>query len=152
MKKSSLSAHATKSTHCCGMLVLRLERRDLGQTNLVGVVKVHDAAPARGDVLVALALAAHDQGRVHVHVVAGEVQADQALEDHRVCGFGGGEEDEQAGSGAAVCNHVQDRAETGRLVEFARSKAVKRIEEAADRVEEAAAARVKRHEVQRAEG
>lgn len=119
---------------------------------LVGVVEVHDAAPAGGDVLMALALSAHDQSGVHVHVVAGKVQADQALEDHRVGGFGGREEDEQARGGAAVGDHVQDGAETGRLLEFARGKAIESVEKAADGVEEAAAARVKGHEVQGAEG
>jgi len=55
---------------------------------------------------VALALAAHDQRGVHVHVVACKVQADQELEDHGEGGFRGGEEDQQAGGSAAVGDHV----------------------------------------------
>ena len=54
----------------------------------------------------ALALAAHDQRGVHVHVVACKVQADQELEDHGEGGFCGGEEDKQAGGSAAVGDHV----------------------------------------------
>jgi len=100
---------------------------------------------------VALALAAHDQGRVHVHVVAGEVQADQALEDHRVGGLRSGEEDQQTSGRAAVGDHIQHSTEASGLLKLARGHAIQRIEKTADRVEEAAAARVEGHEVEGAE-
>lgn len=96
----------------------------------------------------ALTLAAHDQGGVHVHVVTCKVQADQELEDHREGGFRSGEEDQQAGGSAAIGDHVQNGAEAGGLLELARCHAIEGIEQAADGVQEAAAARVKRHEVE----
>lgn len=99
----------------------------------------------------ALALATHDQSRIHVHVVAGKVQADQALEDHRVGGLRSGQEDQQASGRAAVSDHVQHSTKTSGLLELARGHAIQRIEETADGVEEAAAARVEGHEVEGAE-
>jgi len=100
---------------------------------------------------VALALATHDQGRIHVHVVASKVQADETLKDHRVGGLRSGEEDQQASGRAAVSDHVQHGTKASGLLELARSHTIKRIEEAADGVEEAAAARVEGHEVEGAE-
>jgi hypothetical protein len=149
MKKSSFRAQQTKRTHCCGLLDMSSfqSMHELNATYLVGVVEIHEAVLG-GNVLVALALAAHDQGSVHVHVVACEVQADQDLEDHREGGFRGGEEDQQAGGCAAIGDHVQDCAEAGGLLEFARSHAIEGIEQAADGVQEAATARVQRHEVE----
>lgn len=75
-----------------------------------------------------LGLPAHGESRVHVHVMAGEVQADQHLEDHAVGRLGGREEDEQAGRRAAVRHHVQHRAEPRALPELARREAVERVE------------------------
>lgn len=100
----------------------------------------------------ALALAAHDQRGVHVHVMAGKVQANQALEDHRVRRLRSREKDEQTSSSAAISDHIEDSAEARGLLELARSHAIQRIEQAADGVEEAAAARVEGHEVEGAEG
>jgi len=100
---------------------------------------------------VALALTSHYQSRIHVHVVASEVQADQTLEDHGVGGLRGGEEDQQARSRAAVSDHVQHSTESSGLLELARCHAIQGIEEAADGVEEAAAPRVEGHEVEGAE-
>ena len=118
--------------------------------DLVGVVEIHDAVLLR-DILVALALAAHDQSRIHVHVVAGKVQADQTLEDHGVGGLCSGEEDQQASGRAAVSDHVQHGTKASGLLELARSHAIESIEKTADGVEEAAAARVEGHEVEGAE-
>jgi hypothetical protein len=149
MKKSSFRAQATKRTHCCDLLDLFSHQsiHILNATYLVGVVEVHEAVLGR-NVLVALALATHDQRRIHVHVVACEIQADQDLEDHREGGFRGGEEDQQAGGSAAIGDHVQDGAETGGLLELARGHAIEGVEQAANGVEEAATARVQRHEVE----
>ena len=99
----------------------------------------------------ALALAAHNQCRIHLHVVASEIQADQTLEDHGVGGLRGGEEDQQASGRAAISDHVQHSTKASGLLELARGHAVQRIEKTADGVEEAAAARVEGHEVERAE-
>lgn len=60
---------------------------------LVRVVQVHDPTPVRRYILMALRLSAHDQRRIHVHVMTGKVQADQTLEDGGVGWFGGREED-----------------------------------------------------------
>lgn len=65
-----------------------------GEAYLVRVVQVQDVATAAIDLLVALARAAHHQCGVHVHVVAGEVEGDEALEDDGPAREGGGEEDE----------------------------------------------------------
>jgi len=130
---------------------VQLKRMCLIATYLVGVVQVHNTVLCR-HVLVALALAAHDQRGVHVHVVASKVQADQTLEDHRVRRLRSRKEDEQASSSAAISDHVENGAEARGLLELARGHAVQRIEQAADGVEEAAAARVEGHEVEGAEG
>jgi hypothetical protein len=128
MKKSSFRAQQTKRTHCCDLLDLSSfqSMHLINATYLVGVVEVHEAVLG-GNILVALALAAHDQRRIHVHVMAGKIQADQDLEDHREGGFRGGEEDQQAGGCAAIGDHVQDGAEAGGLLELARSHAIESI-------------------------
>lgn len=100
----------------------------------------------------ALALAPHDQRGVHVHVVAGQVQADQALEEHAVRRLGRREEDEQARGGAAVRDHVEHGAEPRRLVEPARRDAIGGVQQAGDAVQEATAAGVERHEVEGGDG
>lgn len=60
---------------------------------LAGVVLVHNPATARIDLLVALAGSAHAESSVHVHVVAGHVQADETLEEDSPSGPGGAQED-----------------------------------------------------------
>lgn len=80
--------------------------------------------------------------------MARKIQADQALEDHAPAGLGRRQKHQQAGSGAAVRHHVQNGAEAGRLLEPASCVAVEGVEEAADAVEEGAAARVQGHEVE----
>lgn len=60
---------------------------------LAGVVLVHNPATARIDLLMALAGSAHTQGSVHVHVVAGHVQADETLEEDGPSGPGGAQKD-----------------------------------------------------------
>ena len=125
---------------------------NMSSSYLVGVVKVHDPASRSTDILVALILPSHAECGVHVHVMAGKVQADQTLEDHTVSWFGRREEDKETGGRAAVRHHVKHGAKTSRLPELARCDPVQRIEEAGDGVEEAAAPGVERHEVEGAEG
>jgi len=60
---------------------------------LVGIVEIHDPTPFRIYVLVALRLSAHDQSRIHVHVVTGKIQRDEQLENDTICGFGSGQKD-----------------------------------------------------------
>lgn len=117
-------------------------------THLIRIVQIHDPTPTRADILMALPLPAHGKRGIHVDIMARKVQANQTLENHRVGGLGRGEEDEEAGGGAAVGNHVEHGAEARGLVEFARRPAVHGVEEAGDGVEEAAAAGVQGHEVE----
>ena len=94
-----------------------------------------------------LALSSHNQSGIHVHVVRGQVEGDQSLEDDGPAWESGGKEDEQAGGGATVGDHVENSAEAGRLLEDARSVAIEGIEQARDRVEKRASAWVEGHVV-----
>ena len=73
---------------------------------LVGVVQVQDIATATINLLVAPARAAHHQRGVHVHVVAREIEGDEALEDDRPARESGGEEDQQTRRRAAIRHHI----------------------------------------------
>lgn len=95
----------------------------------------------------ALAAAAHGESGIHVHVVAGEVETDEELEDHAPARHGGREEDEEAGGGAAICHHVQDSSELCRLVEGTGGIAIESVQKARDTVEEGACARMEGHVV-----
>lgn len=119
---------------------------------LVGVVERQDAAARLVDVLVAVLGAAHGQGGVHVHVVARQVERDQALEQDGPAREGRRQEHEQAGRGAAVRHHVEHGAEAGRLLKVARRVAVEGVEQAGHAVEQGAGARVQRHVIQRGDG
>ena len=96
--------------------------------------------------------AAHDERRVHVHVVTREVERDEALEQDGPAGERRRQEDEQARRGAAVRHHVEDGAEARRLLKVARGVAVQRVEELRDGVEERAGARVEGHVVEGRDG
>lgn len=124
----------------------------VGPTYLVGIVEVHYPVPVGRDVLVALRAPAHAQRRIHVHVVAGEVKRDQALEDDAPAGEGLGKEHKQAGRGAAIGDHVQHGTELGALFVVAGCVAVERVEEARHAVERGACARVEGHVVEGREG
>lgn len=123
-----------------------------GGRYLVGVVEGEDAAARLVDVLVAVLGAAHGQRRVHVDVVAREVERDEALEEDGPAREGRRQEHEQARRGAAVRHHVEHGAEARRLLKVARRVAVERVEQARDAVEQRAGARVQRHVVERGEG
>lgn len=84
------------------------------------VVLVEDPAAAGVDLLVALIGATHTQRRIHVHVVTGQIQANQPLENDSPSGPGGAQEDDQTRGRAAVRDHIQHGAEGGRLVEVPR--------------------------------
>ena len=80
--------------------------------------------------------------------MARKVQTDQALEYHAICRLRTGQEDEEAGCRAAICDHIEHSAKPGGLLELARGPAVQSIEEGGDGVKEAASARVYGHEVE----
>lgn len=92
--------------------------------------------------------ATDNQGSVHVHIVAGEVERNQALEHNRPSREGRGQKHQQARGGAAVRDHVQHGAEASRLVECSGSISVEGVEQARDAVEQGARARVQGHIVE----
>lgn len=82
-----------------------------------------------------------------MHIVAGEVECNQALEDDGPSRECRGQENQQARGGAAVRDHVQDGAEASRLVKSSGSISVESVEQARDAVEKGARARVQGHVV-----
>lgn len=115
-------------------------------TYIIRVVEVEDAAPLLLDRLVAAHTAV--ERRIHVHVVAREIETDEALEEDGPLCVCRGEEAEQTRGRAAVRHHVEDRAELCRLVECAGGIAVEGVEQAGDGVEESAVVGVVWHEVE----
>jgi hypothetical protein len=102
----------------------------LRETYVIGVVLFQYPATAFVDFLVAHALAAHGERRVHVHIMTGQIQTDQSLENYtksRECGC---QKNQETGGSAPIRDHVQDCAKLGRLVEVACRKAVERVEQA----------------------
>lgn len=87
-----------------------------------------------------------------MHVVAGEVERDQALEEDGPAGEGRRQEHKQTGGGAAVRHHVEHGAEARRLLKIAGRVAVEGVEEARHAVQQRAGARVQRHVVERGDG
>lgn len=142
MKKSSFRAQKVKSTFY--KVVSKSSLSHLfpksSSTHVVRVVLLQDPAPAFVDLLVALAGTAHAQRGVHVHVVAGKIQTDQALEDDGPARESGGQEDQQAGRCAPIRHHVQHGTKLCRLVELARGHTIQSIEEAGNAVEQRACA------------
>lgn len=122
------------------------------QTYVVRVVLLQQPVPALVDVLVATRAAAHTQGGIHVHVVAGQVERNQQLEHDAPPGESLCQEDEQAGCCAPVRDHVQDGAKLGALFVLAGCVAIERIEKTGYAVEEGACARVQRHVIERCQG
>lgn len=116
------------------------------------VILVQDPAAARLNLLVTLARTAHTQSRVHMHVMAGHVDGDQALENNRPPRPGGAQEHQQTCGGAAVRDHVQHGSERGGLVEVARGVPVQGIQKTRDSVEDGAGSGVEGHIVQRGHG
>jgi hypothetical protein len=51
-------------------------------TYSVRVVQMQHSAPARRYIFMTLPLCAHRQCRIHVDIMAGQIQADEALEDY----------------------------------------------------------------------
>ena len=103
-------------------------------TYLIAIVQVHDTTPLRVDRLVALSLPTHDQSRVHVHVMTGQIQRNQALENHAVCRFGGRQEDEQTSGRTSIGDHVEHCTEPRALLEFACRDSIQSIQETRDGV------------------
>lgn len=94
---------------------------------LAVVVLVENPASLGIDLLVAHVRAAHAESGVHVHIVTGHVQADQALEDDGPTRPRRAQEHQQTSSSATISHHVQHCAECSRLVEVSRSISIQRI-------------------------
>ena len=88
---------------------------------------MHDLAPLLVDVLVTLSAASHGQGRIHMHVMAGEVQTDQQLEYHAPSRFCRRQKYEQASRCATISDHIQYCSELRGLLPFARRVSVQGI-------------------------
>ena len=151
MKKSSLRAQNANNTLCKIFSHSWLLPTMQAQTHLVRVIQMENPTPALIHLLVT-ARTRHRQRRIHVHVVARKIQADEALEQQRPSRPRGAEEDEEAGCRAAICDHVQHGAELGGLLKVARGDAVEGVEEAGDAVEDGAGAWVEGHVVEGGDG
>lgn len=100
----------------------------------------------------ALAAAAHAQRRVHVHVVASQVEGDEALEDDAEARERLRQENEQTRCCTPVRDHVEHSSKLGALFVGPRGVSVERIEQAGYAVEEGACAWVEGHVVERDQG
>ena len=87
-----------------------------------------------------------------MHVVAAEVEGNQALEEDGPAGERGAEENQQARRGASVRHHVEDGAEPRRLLKVASCVTVDGVEQARYAVQERACPRVHGHVVERSNG
>lgn len=111
---------------------------------------MQNPAPARLDLF--MALPTHGQSRVHMDVVAGEIQGNQALEQDGPSRKGRGQEHQETGSRAAVGDHVQHRTKSCGLIVPPRCQAVRGIEKARDTVQTRTRPRMKGHVVERSKG
>lgn len=79
MKNISLRRHTVKRTSCDQISLRRTKAYNL--TYSVRVVYSHNPWPALVHLLMTLRAATHHKCRVHVYIMAGKIQADQALKD-----------------------------------------------------------------------
>jgi hypothetical protein len=128
MKNISFMAQKVKRTFC-GIVSYQRALYPALYTYVVRVVLLQDPAPALVDILVALSAAAHAQRRIHVHIVARQIQRDEALENNAPPGKCLRQEDEQTGGGAPISDHVQYRAKFRGLLESAGCVAIEGIKE-----------------------
>jgi hypothetical protein len=77
----------------------------------------------------------HDQGRIHVNVMACQVQGNKSLENNSPTRPGRGQEDQEACSGAPISHHVEHSTESSRLFEVSSSISIESIEETGNAVE-----------------
>ena len=109
MKKSSLRAQNMNNTVYCDPPLAQscstlMSSSSTVQTYLIRVVQMQNPAPTRFDLL--MALTAGCQGRIHMNVVARQIQTDQPLKHDRPPGKRGGQENKEARCSAAVGDHV----------------------------------------------
>lgn len=94
MKKSSFRAQTLKRTFYSRKSTIRQGWHTFseGGTNLIGVVQVEQPALRLVDVLMARINATNNKSSVHMHVMAGKVECDEALEDNSPSWEGRGKE------------------------------------------------------------
>ncbi len=107
------SHQVSQKYNACLVELLGAKLAGGGFSNLVCVIKIQKPATALVHVLMARVDTSDDEGGVHVHVVAGKVDGDEALEENGPAGPGGREEDEEARGSATIGHHVEDGAEAG---------------------------------------
>lgn len=93
------------------------------------VVLVQNPASGRINLLVALAGTTPAQGGIHVHVMAGHVQANQTLENNGPPRPSRAQENKQTSSGATVCHHIKHCTKGGRLVEVSRGVPIQGVQQ-----------------------
>lgn len=64
-----------------------------------------------------------------MHVMAGKVKSNQALENNGPPREGGGEEDNKTGCSTAICDHIKNSAKASGLFVDTRGVAIEGIEE-----------------------
>lgn len=89
------------------------------------------------------------EGSIHVHVMRGEVQGHQELENHDVFRVGNAQVADQRRGGASVGDHVENGTKLGGLLQSARSSTVERVQKTGNAVEEGAVLRMPAHVEQR---
>ncbi|KAA8902011.1 hypothetical protein TRICI_005961 [Trichomonascus ciferrii] len=109
------------------------------------VVEVEDLA-ALADLLVGGR--ARGQHGVHVHVVRGQIQTHQQLEQHRPPRIRHAQVADERRRRAPVRDHVQHRAEAGRLAKAPRRRPVQSVQNARQPVQNRAVLRVPPHVVE----
>lgn len=84
----------------------------------------------------AMFCAAHNKCGIHVDVVAGKVERNQALENDGPSGERRGQEHQEARSRAAVRHHIEHRAKAGALLVVSRGVAIEGVKEAGNTVQD----------------
>lgn len=113
------------------------------------VVLIQHPAPGGIDLLVALAGTTHAQSGIHVHVMTGHIQTNQALENNSPSRPSRAQKHQQARSCATIRHHVKHRSEGRRLVKVPRGVPIQGIQQARHTVQQRACARMQRHVVER---
>jgi hypothetical protein len=111
MKKSSLRAQKTNRT-VWRELVAPASYSNKG-TYLVRIIQIQEVASAFVDILMTRCRSSHDQGRIHVNVVACQVQGNKSLENNSPARPGRRQEYQEARGGASISHHIEHSAESG---------------------------------------
>lgn len=114
----------------------------------VCVVEIQNPTPVLVNLFVALVRPAHHKRGIHVNIVTGKVQGDQALEDNSPSREGRRQKDQKAGGRASIRHHVEDGAEARALLVVSRGITVKSVEKAGDAVENGASSRMEGHVIE----